>query len=130
MLATLQQLGVMPSFSRPAVSNDNPYSESLFRTLKYQPMYPEQPFIDLLSARRWVNGFVDWYNHEHLHSAIKFVTPEQRHLGLDKEILAKRAQVYLKARAKHPDRWSGDIRNWDQVKDVHLNPERGENKAA
>ena len=130
MLATLQQLGVMPSFSRPAVSNDNPYSESLFRTLKYQPTYPQQPFIDLLSARRWVQGFVDWYNHKHLHSAIKFVTPEQRHQGLDKEILAKRAQVYRQARDKHPDRWSGDIRNWDHVKDVHLNPEREKNEAA
>lgn len=130
MLATLQQLGVLPSFSRPAVSNDNPYSESLFRTLKYQPAYPEQPFTDLLSARRWVNGFVDWYNHEHLHSAIKFVTPQQRHLGLDKDILAKRTQVYLRARENHPERWSGDIRNWGQVQEVHLNPRRGKDKAA
>lgn len=130
MLATLQELGVMPSFSRPAVSNDNPYSESLFRTLKYQPTYPEQPFIDLLSARRWVKGFVDWYNQEHLHSALKFVTPEQRHLGLDKDILAKRTQVYRQARDRHPGRWSGDIRNWNQVEDVHLNPERGKDKAA
>ena len=130
MLATLQQLGVVPSFSRPAVSNDNPYSESLFRTLKYRPTYPEQPFTDLMSARRWVTEFVDWYNCEHLHSAIKFVTPEQRHRGLDKDLLAKRTRVYRKARDKHPDRWSAGIRNWDQVKDVYLNPERGKNKAA
>jgi transposase InsO family protein len=130
MLATLQQLGVIPSFSRPAVSNDNPYSESLFRTLKYQPTYPDKPFGDLLSARRWVKGFVDWYNHEHLHSAIKFVTPEQRHRGLDKDILIKRTQIYEQAKSKHPDRWSGNIRNWEQETEVHLNPERGKAKAA
>jgi transposase InsO family protein len=130
MLATLQQLGVIPSFSRPAVSNDNPYSESLSRTLKYRPGYPEHPFAGLLSARRWVKGFVDWYNHEHLHSAIRFVTPEQRHTGLDKEILAKRTQVYLKAKGKYPNRWSGDIRNWEAVSEVHLNPEKGKTKAA
>lgn len=130
MLATLQQLGVVPSFSRPAVSNDNPYSESLFRTLKYQSTYPNKPFIDLLSARRWVSGFTDWYNHKHLHSAIKFVTPEQRHTGLDKDILVKRTEVYQKAKSKHPERWSGDIRNWDRVETVHLNPEKGKNKAA
>jgi putative transposase len=130
MLATLQQLGVIPSFSRPSVSNDNPYSESLFRTLKYQPTYPEQPFIDLLSARQWVKGFVEWYNSDHLHSAIKFVSPGQRHAGLDREILAKRTQVYKQAERKHPNRWSGNIRNWEPVSDVHLNPEKGKNKAA
>lgn len=130
MLATLQQLGVIPSFSRPSVSNDNPYSESLFRTLKYQPTYPEHPFIDLLSARQWVKGFVEWYNYKHLHSAIKFVSPGQRHAGLDKGILAKRTQVYEQAKRKHPNRWSGDIRNWEPVDDVHLNPEKRKDKAA
>ncbi len=130
MLATLQQLGVIPSFSRPSVSNDNPYSESLFRTLKYQPNYPKHPFIDLLSARQWVKGFVQWYNNDHLHSAIKFVSPEQRHAGLDKDILAKRTLVYEQAKRKHPNRWSGNIRNWEPVNDVHLNPEKGKSKAA
>lgn len=130
MLATLQQLGVIPSFSRPAVSNDNPYSESLFRTLKYQPTYPNQPFIDLLSARRWVAGFCDWYNHEHLHSAIKFVTPEQRHTGVDGAILANRTLVYQAAKSRHPERWSGNTRNWEEVNEVHLNPERGKTRAA
>jgi putative transposase len=81
MLATLQQLGIIPSFSRPSVSNDNPYSESLFRTLKYRPAYPDQPFLDLQAARLWVQEFVDWYNLEHRHSGIKFVTPVQRHTG-------------------------------------------------
>lgn len=130
LLATLQQLGVIPSFSRPSVSNDNPYSESLFRTLKYQSTYPKNPFNDLMSARQWVTGFTDWYNHKHLHSAIKFVTPQQRHLGLDKKILAKRTQVYLQARRKHPERWAAGIRNWESPCQVHLNPERGKNKAA
>jgi len=130
MLATLQQLGVMPSFSRPGVSNDNPYSESLFRTLKYQPAYPVGAFTDLLSVRRWVNGFVNWYNNEHLHSGIKFVTPTQRHSGLDREILEKRTRVYQEARRQNPKRWSGDIRNWTRVNKVYLNPEKAKHQAA
>lgn len=135
MLATLQQLGVIPSFSRPSVSNDNPFSESLFRTLKYRPAYPEQAFAGLQAARTWVLGFVDWYNHEHLHSSINFVTPEQRHKGEDVEILMKRKQVYRQAKSKKPGRWSGEIRNWEPIGKVHLNPEKQkteskENKAA
>ncbi len=135
MLATLQQLGVIPSFSRPSVSNDNPFSESLFRTLKYRPEYPEQAFVDLQAARSWVQGFVDWYNHDHLHSSIKFVTPEQRHGAEDVEILTKRKQVYQQAKSKNPDRWSGEIRNWEPIEKVYLNPEKQkidiiENKAA
>lgn len=130
MLATLQELGVIPSFSRPSVSNDNPYSESLFRTLKYRPEYPEKAFEDLPAARTWVQGFVNWYNHEHLHSAIKFVTPEQRHTGEDKEILARRKQVYQQAKLKYPERWSGEIRNWDEIAEVYLNPEDEKNVAA
>jgi len=135
MLATLQQLGVMPSFSRPSVSNDNPYSESLFRTLKYRPEYPEKPFADLPAARAWVQCFVDWYNNKHLHSAIKFVTPAQRHRGEDIDILTKRKEVYRRAKSKNPERWSGEIRNWEPVKEVYLNPEKQksvtvENKAA
>jgi putative transposase len=74
MLATLQSLGVMPSFSRPAVSNDNPYSESLFKTLKYRADYPRRAFENLFAARQWVGIFVHWYNHEHRHSALRFVT--------------------------------------------------------
>jgi transposase InsO family protein len=126
MLATLQELGVMPSFSRPSVSNDNPYSESLFRTLKYRPEYPEKPFSNLLSARGWVQGFVDWYNFEHLHSAIQFVTPAQRHTGEDIVILEKRKHVYEQAKLKKPERWSGEIRNWKPVAEVYLNPEKQE----
>lgn len=135
MLATLQQLGVVPSFSRPSVSNDNPYSESLFRTLKYRPEYPEEPFSSLETARQWVTGFVSWYNEEHLHSEIKFITPGQRHRGEEFEILLNRERVYQVAKLRHPERWSGNTRNWDPVKEVYLNPEKTsvdkkENKAA
>jgi transposase InsO family protein len=129
MLATLQQLGVIPSFSRPSVSNDNPYSESLFRTLKYRPEYPEKPFTGLAAARDWVHSFVHWYNTEHFHSAIKFITPEQRHAGKDREILNKRKIVYELAKSKNPNRWSGDIRNWNPVKEVGLNPEKKKTKS-
>lgn len=71
MLATLQRLGVAASFSRPAVSNDNPYSESVFRTLKYRPGYPRTPFAAIEQARQWVDSFVRGYNTEHFHSAIR-----------------------------------------------------------
>lgn len=124
MLATLQALGVMPSFSRPSVSNDNPYSESLFRTLKYRPAYPLKAFEDLTTARQWVSTFVDWYNNEHRHSAIRFVTPAQRHEGLDAALLQKRVEVYEAARNERPERWSGDTRNWQHVGVVHLNPDQ------
>lgn len=126
MLATLQALGVMPSFSRPAVSNDNPFSESIFKTMKYRPAYPQHPFENLLAARQWVGAFVHWYNHEHRHSAIGFVTPAQRHAGLDAALLCKRTEVYEAAKAKHPERWSGATRNWQPVTIVHLNPEKHE----
>ena len=124
MLATLQALGVMPSFSRPAVSNDNPYSESLFKTLKYRPAYPRRSFADLGIARQWVSTFVHWYNHEHRHSAIRFVTPAQRHAGQDGALLRKRIDVYEAAKASNPERWSGATRNWQPILIVLLNPDQ------
>jgi putative transposase len=124
MLATLQSLGVMPSFSRPAVSNDNPYAESFFKTLKYCPAYPQHPFKDLLAAREWVGTFMQWYNEEHRHSGIKFVTPAERHAGLDTALLNNRAAVYEVAKVKHPERWSGATRNWKPILVVHLNPDK------
>jgi transposase InsO family protein len=130
MLATLQALGVMPSFSRPAVSNDNPYSESLFKTMKYRPTYPNRAFASLLPARQWVGAFVQWYNEAHRHSAIGFVTPAQRHARLDAALLKKRAAVYEAAKATHPGRWSGATRNWKPVLVVHLNPEKQETDPA
>lgn len=123
MLATLQRLGIVPSFSRPSVSNDNPYSESLFGTMKYRPGYPSQPFDSLEAARMWVYGFVNWYNNEHRHSSIRFVTPNERHQGLDKQILAQRKQVYEAAKQQHPERWAGETRNWSPIEEVWLNPE-------
>ena len=128
MLATLQSLGVMPSFSRPSVSNDNPYSESLFKTLKYRPIYPQRPFENLLAARQWVGTFASWYNNEHRHSAIGFVTPAQRHAGLDAGLLHKRTAVYEAAKKRHPERWSGTTRNWQPVGVVHLNPDQHADK--
>lgn len=122
--ATLQRLGVMPSFSRPSVSDDNPYSEALFRTLKYTPAYPDKPFADVQQARLWVQRFVHWYNKEHCHSAIRFVTPSQRHAGLDTAILQQRHDTYTRARSERPERWNGRAtRNWQPVAQVWLNPE-------
>lgn len=121
MLVTMQKLGVMPSFSRPGVSDDNPFSESLFKTLKYCPEFPSEGFDSIEAARRWVTKFVEWYNNEHLHSGIKFVTPSQRHEGKDKEILIKRKRVYEAAKKRNPNRWSGTTRNWDFVDEVFLN---------
>jgi putative transposase len=123
MLATLQKLGVMPSFSRPVCSNDNPYNESLFKTMKYRHSYPQQPFDSLMAARQWAGTFVHWYNEEHRHSAINFVTPTQRHAGLDAALLGKRVEVYEAAKARNRGRWSGATRNWKPVTIVHLNPE-------
>jgi putative transposase len=126
MLATLQALGVMPSLSRPGVSNDNPYSESLFKTLKYRPAYLLEAFDSLFAARTWVAALVRWYNHEHRHSAIRFVTPAQRHANLDQNILDRRTMLYEAARERHPLRWKGATRNWKRVHVVHLNPDRAE----
>ncbi len=105
MLATLQKLGVVPSFSRPSVSDDNPYSEALFRTLKFTPSYPRKRFEDLDQARAWVQAFVTWYKTQHRHSGIQVVTPEQRHAGQDKEILQKRNAAYGAAKCGKPGRW-------------------------
>jgi putative transposase len=122
MLATLQKLGVVPSFSRPMVSDDNPYSEALFRTMKYRSEYPSKPFENLAHAQGWVDAFVDWYNTRHLHSAIRFVSPDDRHYGREKNILANRQIIYEKARDHHPERWSRQTRNWKPVQFVWLNP--------
>ena len=124
MLATLQRLGVVPSFSRPGVSNDNPFSESLFRTMKYRPEYPSRPFETEREAQKWVDAFVHWYNTEHLHSEIRFVTPDDRHYGHDIAKLRKRKDVYEQAKKNHPERWAQQIRNWSPIEIVRLNPEQ------
>lgn len=128
MLSTLQRLHVAPSFSRPSVSDDNPFSESLFKTLKYRPTYPDGAFASLDEARVWVEKFVHWYNTEHLHSGIKFVTPQSRHTGADSKILHDRHLVYEKAKAANPLRWSRQTRNWAVIKEVRLNPGKEKNQ--
>jgi len=122
MLATLEKLGIMPSFSRSRVSNDNAYAESLFRTCKYRPNYPSKPFGSVEAARDWTLKFVQWYNHQHKHSGLKFVTPAQRHDGRDAAILLEREKVYEAAKMRHPERWSGATRNWKLQDEVWLNP--------
>lgn len=121
MLRTLEDLGVIPSFSRPGVSDDNAYSEALFRTVKFRPGYPRR-FDSLEAARAWVDVFVAWYNDEHRHSAIKYVTPAQRHAGVDAALLGARSELYERARTRHPERWTGRTRNWERPETIVLNP--------
>ena len=123
MISTLQWLGVVPSFSRPHVSDDNQYSEALFRTLKHTPAYPRLPFASLHSAQHWVTRFVSWYNGEHRHSAIWYVTPDERHSGREQHILARRQQPFQRARRSNPERWTCATRNWTPIGLVVLNPQ-------
>jgi len=129
--AKMDALGITPSFSRPRVSNDNPYSESLFRTLKYRPAYPEHGFSSISEAREWVAMFVQWYNQSHLHSRLRFVTPADKHQMLDIRKLEARRKVYQKARKQHPERWTGATRNWQPIESVWLNkPVEEQNEAS
>ena len=124
--AKMEEMGIISSYSRPRVSNDNPFSEALFRTLKYCPMWPSNGFQSLDDARLWVKQFADWYNTIHRHSKIGFVTPEQKHRGEDTRLMANRKAVYEEAKQKKPERWSGNTRNWQPITAVTLNPERQE----
>ncbi len=122
MLATLENLGVAASFSRPSVSNDNPFSESLFGTMKSRPSYPHNPFRSMAEARMWVEAFVNWYNQVYLHSAIGFVAPEDRHTGRDTDILNNRDSLFKNPRKRHPERWNGSTHDWSRNEVVKLNP--------
>ncbi len=124
VLAMLHWLGIKPSNSRPRVSDDNAFAEALFRTAKYRPEFPLKGFANLDAARQWAARFVQWYNHEHRHSGIRYVSPAQRHAGLDGRMLAARHALYQDARTRNPQRWSGQTRNWTPVGVVTLNPER------
>jgi len=124
LMATMLQLNLEPSYSRPRVSNDNAYAEALFRTAKYCPMWPEKPFDTLEQARAWVIRFVAWYNEEHRHSGLKYVTPSQRHRGQDKALMGSRSSLYEAAKARNPGRWTRGVRNWRLPHAVFLNPER------
>lgn len=128
MKAKMEELGIISSYSRPRTSNDNAYPEALFRTLKYRPCWPSSGFESLEDARLWVHQFVNWYNNEHRHSKLNFVTPAQRHDGKDSDILAKRETVLKAAKARNPHRWSGEVRNCDPVGPVTLNPDEPENE--
>lgn len=128
LLEKLYELGITPSRSRPRVSNDNPFSESLFRTLKYCPQWPSNGFESIDEARAWVNKFMNFYNNEHRHSKIRFVTPAQRHAQHDTELLKRRDAVYAKAKACNPRRWSKGTRNWKPIGAVTLNPGRELNR--
>jgi len=130
VLAMLHWLGIKPSYSRPRVSDDNAYAEALFRTAKYRPEFPANGFVDLNAARAWASEFVRWYNIEHRHSGIRYVSPTQRHAGEDHAILAARHQTYQQARERHPARWSRNTRNWSPITQVALNPERDSVAAA
>lgn len=122
LIEKMRSLGVANSFSRPGVSNDNPYIESLFRVVKYRPNYPRKPFKSIDEARSWVCGFVEWYNTEHLHSGIRFVSPSTRHKMRENEILRNRKKIYAEAKKRNPSRWTRGTRNWSPIKEVTLNP--------
>jgi len=124
VLAMMHWLGLKASYSRPRVSDDNAFVESLFRTAKYRPQFPAKGFADLEQARAWASSFVRWYNHDHRHSGIRYVSPAQRHAGADRGILQARHALYLRARARNPRRWARDTRNWNPISVVTLNPER------
>lgn len=123
MIVTLYTLGVIPSFSRPRVSDDNPYIESLFKTMKYTAGYPGT-FKGLEHARAWMADFVNWYNTEHRHSAIGYVTPALRGSGKDVEIYERRNRVLEAARSRHPERWVNNMRKWERRNVIVLNPEK------
>lgn len=121
ILSTLISLGVAPSFSRPRTSDDNAFSEALFKTLKYRVNYPD--FFDGIDkAREWAAYFVDWYNTKHKHSGIGMITPEQRHNGQGDKIMNKRNSVMEKAYLTQPERWSNGVKKWTNIKTVYLNP--------
>lgn len=122
LLATFQNLGIAPSNSRPRVSNDNPFSESAFGTMKGRPEYPSSGrFKTIEAAMAWTNWFVNWYNKTHLHGGIQYVTPEQRHSGRYLAILKSRTKVFEEAKRRNSNRWAKETRNWDPMQKVVLN---------
>jgi len=100
----LSDLGVTKTHSRPRVSNDNPFSESQFKTLKYRPQFPNR-FGSIEDARKFCVDFFDWYNRQHYHSGIAFLTPQTVHYGLAPEVTQKRQRVLDLAHVRHPDRF-------------------------
>jgi putative transposase len=123
LMALLSELKVNVSFSRPRTSNDNPYIESFFKTLKYDPKYPLR-FRDINHAREWMANFVNWYNNAHLHSSVDYVTPAQMRSGEAKMIFTKRNAVMAEAKKLYPERWGKrNMKIWGAPEKVVLNPE-------
>lgn len=104
MAQLMNDLGVTKSHSRPHVSDDNPYSEAQFRTLKYRHNYPDR-FGSLEEARRWCERFFTWYNQEHHHNGLSLLTPADVHYGRAEEMLAQRQMVVQQAYDRHPERF-------------------------
>ncbi len=104
----LVDLGVTKTHSRPHVSNDNPYSESQFKTLKYCPQFPDR-FGSIHDARSFCQPFFGWYNNQHYHSGIALMTPENVHYGLAEQINEVRSQVLKTAFLEHPNRFKGNV---------------------
>lgn len=111
------------SYSRAGVSDDNPFSESFFKTVKYNKTYPKK-FKDAEDASAWFEGFLDYYHNEHLHSGIGFVCPMDRRTGKDLEKLERRRETYKAAKERNPHRWAKDVRKWESPKTVFLNPNK------
>lgn len=131
-MALLKSNGITFSHSRPRVSNDNPYSESFFRTLKYSGdyLYPRDGFDSVKQAEQWVQSFVEHYNEHHRHRGIRMVTPGQRYRGEDVEVLRRRHETMLEARKRYPERWiSGSVLNCMPIGTVWLNPDNGQLEA-
>jgi putative transposase len=124
LLTKLYELGIAPSNSRPRVSDDNPYIESLFKTLKYTPRFPAGGFKCIDTYREFTQKFVKFYNYEHRHKEKTYVTPAQRHEGIDVEILKGRAEVYDATLQENPNRWPNNVRQWKHINSVTLNDQR------
>jgi len=118
----MADLGVTKTHSRPHVSNDNPFSESQFKTMKYRPDYPDR-FGCSQDARTWFSGFFDWYNNEHHHSALGLLTPADVHFGRAASLIAKRQQVLEAAYQKNPERFVRGLPTPPQLPEaVWINP--------
>lgn len=117
----LREMDVRLSFSRPRVSNDNPYIESFYRTLKYKPEYPQR-FRNIEEARRWMSEFVNWYNTKHMHSSLDYVTPEQIRTGDAEKVFKKRNDVMARVIKENPQRWGCRTpKIWGKTEKVYLN---------
>ena len=124
LVAFYYQLGIIPSFSRPRVSDDNPYIESFFKSVKYICGYPSC-FRTIDGARRWFADFIDWYNNSHMHSGLQYVTPAQKRSGQYISIFTERNRIINEARFAHPERWCGRMAKQYIVRAAEvLNPDK------